>query len=470
MLVPIPGSCTLGTSGKQVTGVPPWLMVFRRLPRGPLAVLKENWTGLRDMPLSLRQTTVEYLNELRQNLEIASSYATEHSKREQQRYISRYNLRAREKSFDVGEQVLILIPDSTSSKVFSRWQGPAKVIERKSPHSYIVELNGINRHIHVDKLRKYHISVQEISVKPLQSDAEINEAKVGHCAIIYDDDKDFGEVEVVNTSPTVSELLPSQKIDPDKLKHLSDQHKKELLSVLDKYLECFSDKPVLCTLVTHEINVTSDFKPKQLRTYRVPESLKPEVEKQIQEMLAMGIIRSSKSDMASPIVCVLKGENGKDGVRIAIDYRYLNKFCVGDAYPTPDIGDIIQRVGKARLITTCDLKGAYWQIPVKEDHQWLTAFLWDGGLYEFTRAPFGQKNSGQSFVRAIQKVLQPLKRCADSYVDDTAVFSDEWSQHMEDLESFLQAISRAGMTLNLKKCEFAKSRVKFVGQLIGSGQ
>ena len=70
--------------------------------------------------------------------------------------------------------------------------------------------------------------------------------------------------------------------------------------------------------MTHEINVTSDFKPKRLRPYRVPESLKPEVEKQIQEMLATGIIRPSKSDMASPIVCVLKGENGKDGVRIAI--------------------------------------------------------------------------------------------------------------------------------------------------------
>ena len=48
-----------------------------------------------------------------------------------------YNLRAREKSFAVGEQVLILIPDSTSSKVFSRWLGPANVVEKKSPHSYI---------------------------------------------------------------------------------------------------------------------------------------------------------------------------------------------------------------------------------------------------------------------------------------------------------------------------------------------
>ena len=33
--------------------------------------------------------------------------------------------------------------------------------------------------------------------------------------------KDFGEVEVVDTSPTEPQLLPSQKIDPEKLKHLS---------------------------------------------------------------------------------------------------------------------------------------------------------------------------------------------------------------------------------------------------------
>jgi len=188
-------------------------------------------------------------------------------------------------------------------------------------------------------------------------------------------------------------------------------------------------------LITHEINVTEDFRPKRLRAYRVPESLKPEVEKQIQEMLKMGVIKPSKSEMASPIVYVLMGKDGKDGVRIAIDYRYSNKFCFGDAYPTSDIGDIIQKVGKAPWISTCDLKGAFWQIPVKEDHQWLTAFVWDGGLYEFTRAPFGQKGSGNAFMIAIKQVLQPLKYCADSYVDDTVVFSDEWAQHMADLRS-----------------------------------
>jgi len=44
------------------------------------------------------------------------------------------------------------------------------------------------------------------------------------------------------------------------------------------------------------------------------------------------------------------------------------------------------------------------------------------------------------------------------------------SQHMKDLESFLRAISHAGMTLNLKKCEFAEGEVRFVCHLIGNGQ
>ena len=155
---------------------------------------------------------------------------------------------------------------------------------------------------------------------------------------------------------------------------------------------------------------------------------------------------------------------------MAIDYRYVNKYTVGDAYPMPDITDLIQRIGKAIYISLFDAKGAYWQFGVHPDHQWLTAFVWDGGLYEFARAPFGQKNSGNSFVRAVQIILHPLRDFVDSFVDDMAVFSNQWAQHMSHLERYLQAIKQSGLTLNLKKCQFAKSEVNFVGHLIGSGQ
>ena len=84
-------------------------------------------------------------------------------------------------------------------------------------------------------------------------------------------------------------------------------------------------------MLQHEINVSADFKPKRLRAYRVPEKLKPMV-----DLLKLGIIKPSKSEMGSPIVCVLKRKDGKDGVRIAVEYWYLNKYCEGDAYQTRD--------------------------------------------------------------------------------------------------------------------------------------
>jgi len=75
-----------------------------------------------------------------------------------------------------------------------------------------------------------------------------------------------------------------------------------------------------------------------MRPYRVPDAFKPELDCQMQEFFDKRLVRPSNSPMASPIVCVAK----KDGsVRIACDYRYLNSFTDGDAYPMPTIDDAI---------------------------------------------------------------------------------------------------------------------------------
>jgi len=384
---------------------------------------------------------------------MAQEYATTHADKAQQRYVSRYNLRAREKSFDIGQRVLILMPDSTSSKLFSRWMGPGVIKEKKSNHTYLVDIHGSLKHIHADKLRKYHIDVDELVCDTYA--AGHAQTKINHCAVIYDNDRDFGELDPIEANNFVNgenavELLPSQKIDMNTLAHLTSDQRTKLLAVLDRYSCCFSDKPGLCKVIQHEINVSEDFKPKRLRSYRVPENLKPMVENQIQELLDLGIIKPSQSEMGSPIVCVLKGKDGKDGVRIAVDYRYLNKYCPSDAYPMPDISDLIQRVGQARYISVCDIKSAYHQLAVKPEHQWLTAFVWDGGLYEYTRAPFGQKGSSNCFLRAVQQILHPIRKFTASFVDDISVYSNEFDQHLSDLERFLQTIKESGFTLNSK--------------------
>jgi hypothetical protein len=49
------------------------------------------------------------------------------------------------------------------------------------------------------------------------------------------------------------------------------------------------------------------------------------------------------------------------------------------------------------------------------------------------------------------------------------VFSDEWRQHLQHLEHFLETIKASGLTLNLAKCRFAQAEVKSCGHIIGSG-
>jgi len=94
----------------------------------------------------------------------------------------------------------------------------------------------------------------------------------------------------------------------------------------------------------------------------------------------------------------------------------------------------------------------------------------DAGLFEFNRVPFGMKCSGSSFVRAVTKILRPVNDCTDSFVDDVAVHSDQWKEHLAHISRFLQTVKCAGITLNLKKCRWAQGQVRFCGKILGSGK
>jgi hypothetical protein len=338
----------------ETTGVPPWVLAFGHLPRGPLAILKESYCGERVEPVDLGRSTEQYLQELHKKLEIARGYADVHTKAAQQRYVAYYNLKSRDKHFTVGDKVLILQPDSTTSRVFSKWKGPATVVEVKSPYSYLVELNDARYLLHANKLRKFVVRVDEacvshVHITDVNCDLLNCDAKVQMCTLINDSDTDFGDIATLpdNDMSNANEsyrVMPSEKIDKQPLSHLSDDQQSELLKVLNKYPSVFSDVPGYTDVSLHEIHVDKDFVPKRFKAYRIPDQLKSEVDRQIEMMLELGLIRKSKSPMASPVICVLKGRNACDGVRIVVDYRYLNKYSRGDALSPINMMDVIKKL------------------------------------------------------------------------------------------------------------------------------
>jgi len=98
-----------------------------------------------------------------------------------------------------------------------------------------------------------------------------------------------------------------------------------------------------------------------------------------------------------------------------------------------------------------------------------TAFITHNGLYEWLYMPFGLRNAGSTYQRATNDILRPHQDYASAYIDDTTVYSLEWEEHLEELEHVLNSYRQAGMTLKLKKCDFAKPQVEFVGHVVGSG-
>ena len=105
------------------------------IPRGPLTVLRECWLGDMDLPPNLGKEPEKYLRELHHNLEVAKHYEDTHSKQMQDVYVRRYNLCSRDKNFQPGDSILVLQPNTTSSRTFATWKGPAQTVQKLSPYS-----------------------------------------------------------------------------------------------------------------------------------------------------------------------------------------------------------------------------------------------------------------------------------------------------------------------------------------------
>jgi hypothetical protein len=255
---------------QSTKGRAPFVLAFGFELRGPISILKDSWSGVKPLPLDLAKPVVDYLCDLRERLAAANQYANAHMKEAQYKWASRYNLRARDKKFEVGEQVLILVPDSTQSRVWSSWRAPATVVDVKSPYSYVVEIDSVRQHVHANKLPKYHVRVDKVVCDLIALGDYC--AEVNNCLIIFDQDVDFGPVDVF--IPTCANEYvyghsPSEQTDASKLDYLTDEQCSQFLTIIDRYPECFVEKPSFCNVLEHEIHVTPDFRPKRLKEYHI---------------------------------------------------------------------------------------------------------------------------------------------------------------------------------------------------------
>jgi len=85
------------------------------------------------------------------------------------------------------------------------------------------------------------------------------------------------------------------------------------------------------------------------------------------------------------------------------DYKKLNQITIKDKTPLSLIGEVINKLKKARYFNKLDLIWGYNNVRIKERDEWKAAFLTNKGLFEFQVIYFGlcnSKNDKQHFLRA----------------------------------------------------------------------
>lgn len=275
----------------------------------------------------------------------------------------------------------------------------------------------------------------------------------------------------VDITPTPIDPLTQVDLSEANIGQLSSRVKDELMSLLrtyrDKGLFALDPKKVdACKGPPMELPLMDEqcvpFADKQRRwSPQETKMIQTEVEKNV----AAGVIRRSTSPWAAGIVLVRK----KDGtLRMCQDFRVLNERLVSNSGGLGDITTIHSSMGQVGCSTSIDLASGFNQIPIAEKDKFKTAFRdANGELWELNRCGFGLKTLPAAFAARVGAALGPLKgRGVNNWLDDIIIHTKTIGEHLSLLERVLDALSTAGLSLNLAKCKWCFAQQEFLGLVV----
>ena len=154
-------------------------------------------------------------------------------------------------------------------------------------------------------------------------------------------------------------------------------------------------------------------------------------------------------------------------VRICEDLIKLNDNVCRERYQLPSVEDSLSKLRGARIFTKLDANSGFWQIPLSSDSALMTTFLTPFGRYCFNRLPFRITSALEIFQNRMSTILNGISGTV-CQMDDILVYGENQEDHNLALQATLQWIQESGITLNTEKCEFSKTSIKFLGQIIST--
>ncbi|KAM2822887.1 hypothetical protein COP1_038796 [Malus domestica] len=221
-------------------------------------------------------------------------------------------------------------------------------------------------------------------------------------------------------------------------------------------------------LVEHRLPIKEGYKPVKQAPRRMSKEIEEKVKEEIERLVKAGFIRPAKYvEWLANIVPVLKAIT--KAVRCCVDYRNINSATPKDEYPMPMADLSIDAVAKHKVLSFMDGNAGYNQIKMAPEDIHKTAFRCPGhvGAYEYLVMPFGLKNAGATYQRAMNAIFHDLiGQSMEVYIDDIVVKSKTEEQHLVDLKQALMRMRIHKLKMNPKKCAFGVRAGNFLGFLV----
>jgi hypothetical protein len=180
-------------------------------------------------------------------------------------------------------------------------------------------------------------------------------------------------------------------------------------------------------------------------------AIKLEVEKLIKDGFVYPV---ELTNWVSNLVPVMKKQGT---IRVCVYYRDINKAYPKYNYPTPFVDQIVDDYAGSEIFSLMDGFFDYNQINILPVDQHNIAFIFPWGTFTYQKLPFGLKNVGATFQRAMSYAFHDINHIVQPYLDDLPTHPMHRQDHPAHLRSIFLRCRYYCIRLNPHKCFFVWS-------------
>ena len=189
---------------------------------------------------------------------------------------------------------------------------------------------------------------------------------------------------------------------------LTPKEKKTFFELLLEYKDVFAwtykeMSGLSPKVAVYHLRIKHGMRPvKQTHRYIRPEHIL-KVEEEVNKLIEAGFIREVKYPTWISRMVPVDKKNGQ--IRICVDFQNLSIACPKDDFLLPIMELIINATIEHEVLSFMDGCSGYNQIRMAPEDEELTAFRTIKGIYHYKVMPFGLKNAGATYQRAMQKIF-----------------------------------------------------------------